>query len=120
MEAAALLHLVARLTGYKPTWLTIMSNDCHIYENQIEMVQEYLERPTYDLPKLEIVDVPVFDQLAARAYKTLSEKSSTVQEDEWIETITNLAVEELDKVEPTAFMLPNYVHGAPLTAAMAV
>jgi thymidylate synthase len=38
-EGAALLHLVARLTGYIPRWFTYFIGDAHIYETHVDMLQ---------------------------------------------------------------------------------
>ena len=37
-EAAALLHVVGRLTGYTPKWFTYFIGDAHIYENHLDML----------------------------------------------------------------------------------
>ena len=96
-EGAALLHLVGRLTGYKPRWFTYFVGDAHIYENHIDMVTEQLKRDPFPAPKLVISDrVP--DSSVTGKY-----------EPEWLE-----------KVEPGDFSLENYQHHAPLTAPMAV
>ncbi|TWC67469.1 thymidylate synthase [Herbaspirillum sp. SJZ099] len=96
-EGAALLHLVGRLTGYKPRWFTYFVGDAHIYENHIDMVTEQLKRDPFPAPRLVISDrVPDF--AATGKYQP-----------EWLE-----------KVEPSDFSLENYQHHAPLTAPMAV
>ncbi|MBB5391191.1 MULTISPECIES: thymidylate synthase [unclassified Herbaspirillum] len=96
-EGAALLHLVGRLTGYKPRWFTYFVGDAHIYENHIDMVTEQLKRDPFPAPRLVISDrVPDF--AATGQYQP-----------EWLE-----------KVEPGDFSLENYQHHAPLTAPMAV
>ena len=53
-EAALLLSLVARLTGYAPRWLSYFIGDAHIYENQLDMLHEQLRREPYPLPRLAI------------------------------------------------------------------
>jgi thymidylate synthase len=96
-EGAALLHLVGRLTGYKPRWFTYFIGDAHIYENHLSMLEEQLVREPYPAPKLVISDrVP--DYAKTGKY-----------EPEW-----------LNKVEPGDFSLEEYRHHAPLTAPMAV
>lgn len=96
-EAAALLHLVGRLTGYKARWLTYFIGDAHIYENHLDMLQQQLQREPYPAPKLVISDrVPDY---AVTGY----------YQPEW-----------LDKVEPGDFWLEGYQHHPPLTAPMAV
>ncbi|MBO9538135.1 thymidylate synthase [Herbaspirillum sp.] len=96
-EGAALLHLVGRLTGYKPRWFTYFVGDAHIYENHIDMVTEQLKRDPFPAPRLVISDrVPDF--AVTGKYQP-----------EWLEL-----------VEPGDFSLENYQHHAPLTAPMAV
>lgn len=96
-EAAALLSLVARLTGYTPRWLVYFVGDAHIYENQIEMVEAMLGREPYPPPRL-LIDPRVPEYRATGVY----------------------APEWLDRVEPGDFRLEDYLHHAPLSAAMAV
>lgn len=96
-EGAALLHLVARLTGYKPKWFTYFIGDAHIYENHVEMLEEQLKREPHPAPQLVISQrVPSFAETGA-------------YEPEWLE-----------KIEPSDFSLAGYIHHPPLTAPMAV
>lgn len=96
-EGAALLHLLARLSGNTPRWLTYFIGDAHIYENHLDMVNEQLKREPYQSPKLVISErVPDFNKTG-------------LYEPEWLE-----------KIEPTDFNLEGYQHHAPLTAPMAV
>lgn len=96
-EGAALMHLVGRLTGYKPRWFTYFIGDAHIYENHMDMVKEQLTRAPFAAPQLVISDrVPDF----AKTGK---------YEPEWLE-----------KIEPSDFSLEGYQHHAPITAPMAV
>lgn len=96
-EAALLLHLAARLTGYTPKWFTYMIGDAHIYENHLPMLQEQLKREPYPCPQL-VIDprIPAYAETG-------------VYEPDW-----------LDKIEPADFSLAAYQHHAPLTAPMAV
>lgn len=96
-EAAALLHVVGRLTGYKPKWFTYFIGDAHIYENHLDMLNEQMTRAPYAAPKLVLSDrIP--DYAVTGKY-----------EPEWLE-----------KLEPSDFSLENYEHHAPLSAPMAV
>ncbi|HEY6774683.1 MAG TPA: thymidylate synthase, partial [Oxalicibacterium sp.] len=96
-EGAALLHLVGRLTGYKPKWFTYFIGDAHIYENHLDMLNEQMQREPYAAPQLKISDrIP--DYAVTGKY-----------EPEW-----------LDRIEPSDFSLEDYQHHAPLTAPMAV
>jgi len=96
-EAAALTHLVGRLTGYTPAWLTYFIGDAHIYENHLEMLQEQLRREPYPAPRLLLSDrIPDYAQTGH-------------YQPEWLE-----------RIEPTDFALLDYRHHPPLTAPMAV
>ncbi|RQO36018.1 thymidylate synthase [Herminiimonas sp. KBW02] len=96
-EAAALLHVVGRLTGYTPKWFTYFIGDAHIYENHLDMLNEQMTREPHPAPKLVLSDrIP--DYAVTGKY-----------EPEWLE-----------KLEPSDFSLENYQHHAPLTAPMAV
>jgi thymidylate synthase len=96
-EAAALLYLVGRLTGYTPRWFTYFIADAHIYENHLDMLGQQLKREPFPPPRLLISGrVPEFSQTGR-------------YEPEWLE-----------KVEPSDFSLEGYQHHAPLTAPMAV
>lgn len=96
-EGAALLHLVGRLTGYKPRWFNYFIGDAHIYENHVDMLQEQLKREPYSPPQLIISDrIP--DYAITGKY-----------EPEWLE-----------KIEPNDFQLINYNHHPHITAPMAI
>lgn len=96
-EAAALLSLFARLTGYTARWLTWFGADVHIYENQMDMVQTQLTRAPLPAPMLRISDrIPSY-AITGRF------------EPEW-----------LQRVSPEDFSLDGYQHHPPLTAPMAV
>ena len=94
---AAMLHLVGRLTGYTPKWLTMHLGDTHIYENHLDMVHEQLSRTPLAPPQMAISDrVPKFAETGK-------------YEPEW-----------LDKIEPRDFSLVGYEHHAAISAPMAV
>jgi len=96
-EGAALLHLVARLTGYEARWFSYFIGDAHIYENHVEMLQEQLRREPLPLPTLRLSErVPDYARTG-------------VYQPEW-----------LAQVEPADFALEGYRHHPPLSAAMAV
>ncbi|CAN5696250.1 thymidylate synthase [soil metagenome] len=96
-EGAALLHLVARMTGYKPKWFSYFIGDAHIYENHLDMLNDQLKREPFPAPKLVLSDrVPDFN------------------------VDGKLQLDWLEKVEPSDFQLEGYRHHPPLTAAMAV
>ncbi|MFA5985346.1 MAG: thymidylate synthase [Methylococcaceae bacterium] len=96
-EAAALLHLVGRLTGYKPRWFSYFIGDAHIYENHIDMLQQQLARTPFPAPQLVISErIPAYAETG-------------LYEPEWLENI-----------HPDDFILQGYQHHPPLTASMAV
>jgi thymidylate synthase len=96
-EAAVLLALVGRLTGYAPRFLSYFIADAHIYENQLDMLDEQLRREPYPAPRLAISPrIPDFRETGR-------------YEPEWI-----------DRFEPDDFSMENYRHHPPLTAPMAV
>lgn len=96
-EAAALLSLFARLTGYEARWLTWFGADVHIYENQMDMVEAQLAREPLPAPRLVISPrIPAYAETGRF-------------EPEW-----------LQQVRPDDFSLEGYQHHPPLTAPMAV
>lgn len=96
-EAGLLLSLMSHLTGYTPRLLTVMLGDSHIYENQLDMVNEQFNREPYASPRLRISErVPAFAETG-------------VYQPEW-----------LDLIEPSDFIIEDYQHHAPLSAPMAV
>jgi thymidylate synthase len=96
-EAAVLMSLAGRLTGYTPRFLTYFIGDAHIYENQLDMLREQLRREPFPMPRLAI----------APRIPSLAETGR--YEPEWLE-----------RAEPADFLLENYRHHAPLTAPMAI
>jgi thymidylate synthase len=95
--AAALLHVVGRLTGYTPRWFSYFIGDAHIYESHVDMLKEQLRREPFAAPRLVLSDrIPDF----AKTGK---------YEPEWLE-----------KLEPGDFALEGYEHHPALTAPMAV
>ncbi|MNV36851.1 Thymidylate synthase 1 [compost metagenome] len=49
-QYATLVHLLAQVTDLKPGKMTWVINDCHIYENQIDGINEQLSRYDKELP----------------------------------------------------------------------
>ena len=91
------MHLIGRLTGYKPHFFTYFVGSDHICENHLDMLQERIKPEPYPLPELVLSDrIPGY---------AVSGKN----EPEWLE-----------KVEPVDFVLGDYRHHPQLTAPMAV
>lgn len=96
-EAALLLSIFARLTGYTPRYLTWFGANVHIYENQLDMVTTQLARTPYPLPQLAIdARIPCYND-------------TQHFEPHW-----------LNKVRCDDFSLLQYQHHPPLTAPMAI
>lgn len=109
-EAAALLELVCRLTGYKSRLLTVFISDCHVYENHLDMVNTQLEREPFTPPRLVINGrIPSYDPADNAKFM-----------DESGDTQINHLIEWLEVVEPSDFMLVNYEHHPHIAAPMAV
>lgn len=51
---ALLMHIVGRICNLKPNTFTHVLGDAHIYENQVVVVAEQLNRPVHPLPQLAI------------------------------------------------------------------
>lgn len=51
---AELAHILARILGKTPRYLTGQLGDVHIYKNHMDQVKEQLSRTEFDLPELEI------------------------------------------------------------------
>lgn len=109
-EAAALLALVCRLTGYKSRLLTVFISDCHIYENHLDMIHTQLAREPFTPPQLVINPrVPTYDPAANVQFL---DESGDAQIDHLIEWLA--------LVEPTDFTLEGYEHHPAIKAPMAV
>ncbi|NLW89585.1 MAG: thymidylate synthase [Clostridiaceae bacterium] len=53
-QYAALVHLMATSTGFKPGEFVHVIADAHIYDRHIPIVEELIERPCFPAPKLVI------------------------------------------------------------------
>jgi thymidylate synthase len=54
VQCYVLLALMARITGHQPGLVYHRSVNCHVYQNQMDLVQEQLERTPYTTPTLVI------------------------------------------------------------------
>jgi thymidylate synthase len=61
--AALMLHDVAKFCDLEPCLLGLQIDDAHIYENHIDQVNKYLNRPTHALPKLNDKNNEISDYL---------------------------------------------------------
>lgn len=95
---AALLHIVARLTGYTPGTFTHFMADAHIYVNHLPAVDEQLKREPLPLPQLVLSD---------RIKKLESDDPSAIA----------IALESID---PSDLEIVNYQHHPAIAMEMAV
>ena len=58
LSYSALIYMLAQQCNLQPNELVHSVADAHIYENQIEAVEQYLARPKPDSPKLVLKKVP--------------------------------------------------------------
>lgn len=71
-SSALLLHIIAKLTGYKPRMLHLYLGDCHIYEPHIDAVKTQLERIPKRPPELTILD---FERVEDLSYEHINLKN---------------------------------------------
>ena len=91
---ALLLELIAMVTGLEAKKLTMFLADVHIYQNHLAQVQEQLQRPTHELPKLWLND------------NILCRSSDMTR--------------QLELVQPNDIHLDDYTHEAAIKADIAV
>ena len=61
VQYAALVYMMAQVTGFEPGELVHVIADAHIYDRHIPIVEELISRPTYPAPKVTLnPDVKVF------------------------------------------------------------
>ena len=60
---ALLLHILAKLTGYKAGSLLITLGDAHIYVDHLDAVNKYLSNKVYDSPTLKMPDFKSLEDL---------------------------------------------------------
>lgn len=49
-SATLLLFMICKVTGYNPGKVVYNVNDCHVYQNQIDVVQQFSKNKTYNFP----------------------------------------------------------------------
>ena len=54
VQYAALLHMIAQVSGFKAGELVHVIADAHIYDRHIPIVKELISRPTYPAPKFRM------------------------------------------------------------------
>ena len=53
-QYAALVHMMAQVSGLEAGELVHVIADCHIYDRHVELVKKMLDNPMYDAPRFEI------------------------------------------------------------------
>ncbi|MBR7179869.1 MAG: thymidylate synthase [Oscillospiraceae bacterium] len=53
-QYAALVHMMAQVSGLEAGELVHVIADCHIYDRHVDLVKKMLDNPMYDAPKFEI------------------------------------------------------------------
>ena len=53
-QYAALVHMIAQVSGLQAGELVHVIADCHIYDRHVDLVKRMLDNPAYDAPKFEI------------------------------------------------------------------
>ena len=76
VQYAALVYMMAQVTGFEPGELVHVIADAHIYDRHIPIVEELISRPTYPAPKVtlnpdvkDLYDVTV-DDFTIEDYQT--------------------------------------------------
>ena len=59
-QYAALVHMIAQVSGLEVGELVHVIADCHIYDRHVELVKKMLDNPTFEAPKF-VVDPSVTD-----------------------------------------------------------
>ena len=54
VQYAALVYMMAQVTGFEPGELVHVIADAHIYDRHIPIVEELIGRPTYPAPKVTL------------------------------------------------------------------
>ena len=53
-QYAALVHMIAQVSGLQAGELVHVIADCHIYDRHVDLVKRMLDNPTFDAPRFEI------------------------------------------------------------------
>ena len=54
VQYAALVMMMAQVTGFKPGELVHVIADAHIYDRHVDIIKELIQRPTYPAPKVTL------------------------------------------------------------------
>lgn len=125
-EGALWLHLMSLLCGYRPRRLVIFIGDAHVYDSHIPALREQMAREPKAPPRLLVeVNVASFEQMKAEASAgfvdippSWQEDVSPVLIDFAQQRVADLAIAQLDKINPSDFTLANYDPHPPLENKM--
>ena len=53
-QYAALVHMIAQVSGLQAGELVHVIADCHIYDRHVDLVKKMLDNPTFEAPKFEV------------------------------------------------------------------
>ena len=53
-QYAALVHMIAQVSGLQVGELVHVIADCHIYDRHVDLVKKMLDNPTFEAPRFEI------------------------------------------------------------------
>lgn len=84
---AMLIHILSMMTGLQPGTLKWIGMDCHIYENQIELAKEQINREPKKLPTFNIKLTDLQSQLVSRSIGDNSWSSKDI--DDFFHSLTN-------------------------------
>jgi thymidylate synthase len=98
-EAASIMHIVGRLTGYKPKKMSYFIGDAHIYVNQVEYLTELMSNEPKVAPTLWLNPrIPTYD----------ADDNGPLFMDDSGDTQIDHLVEWLELVEPDDLKLEGY------------
>ena len=81
-----LLHIIAKLTNYKPRFLYHVIGDAHIYENHVDVVEKQLNRVPY-IESADLVlsdDIKTIDNIDESMFQLNNYKSDSILKSEMI------------------------------------
>ena len=53
-QYAALVHMIAQVSGLEAGELVHVIADCHIYDRHVDLVKKMLDNPAFDAPRFEM------------------------------------------------------------------
>lgn len=69
VQYALLVHIFAKVSGLLPGELVHVIADAHIYDRHIPIIEELINRPAYDAPRLEIGEITDFYKVSLDDFK---------------------------------------------------